>query len=125
MRVISQDGMIDVPYELTAIRTERETVLMCMAGNTGKGSILATYSTEAKAIKAMEMLREAYAGKMIFLNIDLSDEALEMLENWKIQGLSIANSYQKPRFEYISNTVFQFPKDDEIEVENQQAVGKD
>ena len=34
-------------------------IILCMAGETGKGSVIATYSTSEKAEKAMEMLRTA------------------------------------------------------------------
>ena len=60
MRIISQDGKIDVPYEMTAIHLLEGSVLMNMVGDTGKGSVIATYSTSKKAEKAMEMLHNDY-----------------------------------------------------------------
>lgn len=36
MRVISQDGLIDVPYRLTAFHICGGNILMNMAGDTGK-----------------------------------------------------------------------------------------
>ena len=61
MRLISQNGAIDVPYEMSAIRNDDNLIILCMIGDTGKGSVIATYSTSEKAQKAMEMLHEAYA----------------------------------------------------------------
>ena len=67
MRIISQSGLLDVPYELIAISTysgNMATIVGTFPGNAlGKGDrvyILAEYSTEEKAIKAMEMCREYY-----------------------------------------------------------------
>ena len=66
MRLISQNGAIDVPYEMSAIRNDDNLIILCMAGETGKGSVIATYSTSKKAQKAMEMLHEAYACERYF-----------------------------------------------------------
>ena len=43
MRVISQNGTIDVPYEMSAIRNEDNLIILCMVGKTGKRSAIATY----------------------------------------------------------------------------------
>ena len=80
MRVISQNGKFDLPYENLAIFVEYENVI---ARFENERYLLGQYSSEAKAIKAMEMLRKA----------------------WKFEtGI------------YHRNTIFQFPKDSEIEV---------
>lgn len=65
MRVISQDGTIDVPYEMVAIQRFRNGVYFLNRNLTGIEELindieLAEYSTEEKAIKAMKMLREVY-----------------------------------------------------------------
>ena len=67
MRIISQSGLLDVPYELIAISPysgNMATIVGTFPGNDlGKGDriyILGEYSTEEKAIKAMEMCREYY-----------------------------------------------------------------
>ena len=67
MRIISQNGLLDMPYELIAISPysgNMATIVGTFPGNAlGKGDsvyILAEYSTEEKAIKAMEMCREYY-----------------------------------------------------------------
>jgi hypothetical protein len=95
MRVISQDGKIDVPYDyfsLSVASGKYEDVevayIYCHNLSSPNGTKLAEYSTKAKAIKAMEMLREAWI-----------NEAIEFTH-----GI------------YHRNIVFQFPQDDEIEV---------
>ena len=60
MRLISQDGTIDVPYEISAIRNDDKIIVLCMVGETGKGSVIARYSTSEKAQKAMEMLHNEW-----------------------------------------------------------------
>ncbi len=67
MRIISQNGLLDMPYELIAISPysrNMATIVGTFPGNDlGKGDrvyILAEYSTEEKAIKAMKMCREYY-----------------------------------------------------------------
>lgn len=61
MRLISQDGMIDVPYENTIINCERNrTDSYTIYAETSHCFGLAVYTTEAKVLKVMEMLREDY-----------------------------------------------------------------
>lgn len=107
MRVISQDGTIDVQYEnfvfsilnsgggygIVAVKNVAEPPEVFM------NSLIATYSTKAKAIKAMEMLREKYLSRM---ELD--------------GGYDIVNKcYVQPNY-WVLPKVFQFPQDDEIEV---------
>nr|DAL67564.1 MAG TPA: hypothetical protein [Bacteriophage sp.] len=93
MRVISQDGTMDMPYEEVIIQRFKSRIYFLNKNLTGVESLsddmqIAEYSTEAKAIKAMEMLREAWI-----------NEAIEFTH-----GI------------YHRNIVFKFPQDDEIEV---------
>lgn len=91
MRVISQDGTIDVPYEMVAIQMDGKTIdyLYTNLENDRLGGLtLGKYSTLKKAIKAMEMLREAWMNE----TVEFED------------GI------------YHRNIIFQFPQDDEIEV---------
>lgn len=66
MRLISQDGMVDVPYEQAIIECEAcernggEVFHIIFARTTRNTFSVARYSTEAKALKVMEMLREEY-----------------------------------------------------------------
>lgn len=59
MRIISQDGTIDVPYENADLERKGKIISVWTLDNV-YGSF-ARYSTEEKAIKAMEMCRKKYA----------------------------------------------------------------
>ena len=118
MRVISQNGMIDVPYEMSAIRNEDNLIILCMVGETGKGSVIATYSTSKKAEKAMEMLRTAYTGRFV-TNADVPDDFNEQLNELMKGGFGtvIVNDRYDSIVEFNNlNGYFQFPKDEDVEV---------
>ena len=67
MRVISQDGTIDVPYEISSLsiavgkyeNVEHEAIF-CYNYSTTIGTKMAEYGSKEKAKKAMEELRYAY-----------------------------------------------------------------
>ena len=105
MRVISQDGTKDFPYDsssayvYTVCINGRIYVRMQLFGGYDDSVDVAYYSTEAKAQKAMEMLREEY-GKHFFS------------KGW---AMATANSYVPP-FAFIPPKVFQFPQDEDVEV---------
>lgn len=118
MRVISQDGTIDVPYEMVVIQRFEEDIYFLNRNLTGVEDLigdirLAKYSTKAKAIKAMEMLRTSYKrnlamglmsekARRVFANAESSMSNMEIM---------VDISEELTEFEY-----FQFPQDDEIEV---------
>lgn len=92
MRVISQDGAIDVPYEISSLSMAvgkyedvEHAAIYCHNSSTAMGTKMAKYGSKEKAKKAMEMLRKQYQ---------------------KYVG-AFVNIY----------ACFQFPEDDEIEVE--------
>lgn len=67
MRVISQNGKSDIPYEYFALSVAsgkcndvEYACIYCHNISAPHGTKIAEYSTEAKAIKAMEALRETY-----------------------------------------------------------------
>ena len=112
MRVISQDGTIDVPYDyfsLSLASGKYEDVevayIYCHNLSSPNGTKLAIYSTKAKAIKAMEMLRERHTDN-VFCREDIQYKAEIMLD----EGLDIVREMMM-KCEY-----FQFPKDDEVKV---------
>lgn len=125
MRVISQTGKTDIPYEdfvfsilnsggnygIVAVKNVAESPEVFM------NSLIATYSTEAKAIKAMKTLREAYIGMPIVMqNVDISEDVAEEFERLKKYGIMVQAENQPSKVDFINNDVFQFPQDDEIEV---------
>ena len=123
MRVISQDGTIDIPYELSAVTIGHKVDLSKFNINIRsklldeRPCIVATYSAEAKAIKAMEMLREAYVGTPIAMqNVDISEDVAKEFERLKKCGIMVQAENQPSKVDFINNAIFQFPQDDGIEV---------
>ena len=124
MRVISQDGTIDVPYDyfsLSVTSRKYEDVevayIYCRNSSSPNGTKLAEYSTEEKAKKAMEMLRDAYIGMPIVMqNVDISEDVAKEFERLKKCGIMVRAENQPSKVDFINNAVFQFPQDDEIEV---------
>lgn len=124
MRVISQDGTIDVPYDyfsLSMFSGKYEDVevayIYCHNLSSPNGTKLAKYSAKEKAIKAMEMLRETYVGMPIVMqNVAISEDLAKEFERLKKCGVMVRAENQPPKVECVNNAVFQFPQDDEIEV---------
>lgn len=108
MRIISQDGKCDYPYENSTLFIDyMDGRVIKIVPSTGgcKGTKIATYSTEEKAVKAMEMLRERHTDN-VFCREDIQYRAEIMLDD----GLDIVREMMM-KCEY-----FQFPKDDEVKV---------
>lgn len=121
MRVISQDGTIDVPYEQVVIQRFNRVIYFLNKNLTGVESVtndmeMASYSTEEKAKKAMEMLRVAYAGKFI-TNADIPDDFNETLKTAMKGGFGtviVKDSCDRVEFNNL-NGYFQFPAEEELE----------
>ena len=95
MRIISQDGCYDLPYEQTVVLIEETHILVRTMEY--EDLRIASYSTEEKAIKAMEMCREKYLSRM---ELD--------------GGYDIVNGcYVQPNY-WVLPKVFQFPADEEV-----------
>lgn len=125
MRVISQDGKSDIPYEHFAFSIVGNgsgysiiaTRNIAEPPEVAINSVIATYLTKEKAIKAMEMLREAYVGMPIVMqNVAISDDVAKEFERLKKCGIMVQAENQPSKVECVNNAVFQFPQDDEIEV---------
>lgn len=125
MRVISQTGKTDVSYENFVF-----SILNSSGGNYGivavknvaeppevfLNSLIATYSTEAKAIKAMEMLRETYIGMPIVMqNVDISEDVAKEFGRLKKCSVMVRAENQPSKVECVNNAVFQFPAEEELE----------
>ena len=95
MRIISQNSMIDVPYEVCAFSIGENINGFNIYARSKfldeKPCLYATYKSEEKALKAMEMLREKY---------------------------TYFCTAETPKYWFAFNNpkVFRFPQDDEIEV---------
>ena len=95
MRVISQDGTIDVPYESVIIQRFGREIYFLNKNLIGVEQLvsdmdIATYSTEEKAQKAMEFLQNTYY-----------EHETEKIYK---EGAGYIHPY------------FQFPKDEDVEV---------
>ena len=102
MRVISQHGNVDLPYEQIVVCHAMESVI---ALYNGEKYVLGEYSSKEKAYKAMEMLREHHE-KVTFLKTIINTE----------KGTSFASRLSITEFDEMTQNYFQFPKDDEVEV---------
>ena len=94
MRVISQNGIFDFPYEKCCIWLDENSkcVKLSPIGEPDSNYVFGLYSTEEKAEKAMEMLREKY----------------------KDYAKATNKSNFFTMFDYPK--VFQFPQDEDVEV---------
>lgn len=102
MRVISQHGNVDLPYEQIVVCHAMESVI---ALYNGEKYVLGKYSSKEKAYKAMEMLRKVYENN-VFYHCTANSKRFE-----EVQSILSEEQFQKATTEY-----FQFPQDDEIEV---------
>ena len=112
MRIISQDGTIDVPYDYFSLsmsigkyKDVEEAYIYCRNSSSPIGTKLAKYSAEAKALKAIEMLRKVYENN-VFYHCAAGSKRFE-----EVQSILSDEQFRKATTEY-----FQFPQDDEIEV---------
>lgn len=94
MRIISQGGHADLPYERTHLCSNTENV---MARCDGKEYLMGSYATYEKAIKAMEMCRECYLSRM---ELDGGYDAR-------------SDCYVQPNY-WVLPKVFQFPEEEEV-----------
>lgn len=102
MRVISQHGNVDLPYEQIVVCHAMESVI---ALYNGEKYVLGEYSSKEKAYKAMEMLKEHY-GLLSFMKLIAGTTKYE----------SFIRRFAEDDFIKATAEYFQFPQDDEIEV---------
>lgn len=121
MRIISQDGTLDIPYEQVIIQRFRCEIYFLNNNLIGVEQlcgdmVIAEYSTEEKALKAMEMLRNAYVGMPIVMqNVDVSEDVVKEFERLEKCGIMVRTENQPSKIEYIINAIFQFPTEEELE----------
>lgn len=97
MRLVSQHGNVDIPYE-QAIIAHRQEEVVAIVGD--REYTMGKYTSMKKSYKAMEMLREEYQ---------------KYYSNNGGGMMAAAEFYVQP-FAFNHPKVFQFPKDEEIEV---------
>lgn len=109
MRIISQGGHADLPYERTIIISNTENVL---ARCDGKDYAVWIYSTKEKAMEAIKMCREKYG----------QCKANEIL----LTGTGSRFDCHPIDFENVAKTnVFQFPQDEEVKSMKNKLLSKE
>lgn len=100
MRIVSQDGTVDYPYEnsMVFLNPRAEYAVSIQVIGYTETEILAKYSTKEKAVKAIEELRYAY----------LCHERLR-------QGVELPGDATVKLLEGICG-LYRFPQDNELEV---------
>jgi hypothetical protein len=106
MRVISQDGRLDFPYEesVVFITPRDESEIRIQAIGDDDDGMLAKYSTGGKAKKAMEMLRIAYENNEFYHHTANSEHFTEF-----------AQALSEEMFKKATSEYFQFPTEEELE----------
>ena len=109
MRVISQDGTIDIPYDSVIIQRFGREIYFLNKNLTGVEHLvsdmdIATYSTEEKAKKAMEMLRITYENNEFYHHTSNSEHFTEF-----------AKALSEEMFKKATSEYFQFPAEEELE----------
>ena len=109
MRVISQDGTIDIPYDSVIIQRFGREIYFLNKNLIGVEQLvsdmdIATYSTEEKAKKAMEMLRIVYENNEFYHHTSNSEHFTEF-----------AKSLSEEMFKKATSEYFQFPTEEELE----------
>ncbi len=123
MRIILQDGTLDIPYEQVVIQRFKCEIYFMNKNLIGveqlcNDMVIAKYSTEEKAEKAMEMLRIAYTGSIaMFQNVEPTEEVNEVFKKCNTQVIyaSLDNQPSEIKFENHQNFYFQFPAEEELE----------
>ena len=120
MRVVSQDGTIDIPYESVIIQRFGREIYFLNKNLTGVEHLgvdmdIATYSTKEKAKKAMEMLRDTYQyGKRVAVP-KFDESGIDKEDDITLYNTRLINDFFKGGT-YVPTKVFQFPKDEDVEV---------
>ena len=109
MRVISQDGTIDIPYDSVIIQRFGREIYFLNKNLIGVEQLvsdmdIATYSTEEKAKKAMEMLRIVYENNEFYHHTSNSEHFTEF-----------AKALSEEMFKKVTSEYFQFPTEEELE----------
>ena len=117
MRLISQNGNFDIPYDEIVVELFDKCVVGRLKEYIGRDIILGAYSTDEKAQKAMEMLRTAYVGlPILFQNVDMNESVVDKLKEWKRDGIVLLHDNADSKIEQVNNAIFQFPKDEDVKV---------
>ena len=111
MRVISQDGTMDVPYEISSFsmavgkyENVEHAVIFCYNYSTSMGTKMAEYGSKEKAKKAMKMLRITYENNEFYHHTANSEHFTEFTK-----------ALSEEMFKKATSEYFQFPTEEELE----------
>ena len=109
MRIISQDGEYDIPYESSVLRIEANVIWAFPTQ--ADEYIVAQYSTQEKAEKAMQKLHECHIGIHAVEGLDdtVDCSSLSQIGIYKINENG-DYAYKLP----VGERIFRFPQDDEL-----------
>lgn len=99
MRLISQDGGVDLPYENVILESMDDCKCIFAHTGTGQPYRMAEYSSVEKLDKVMVMVRSKYG------------------EYFYCEGGAMATAnFYVPAFAFTPPKVFRFPEDDEVKI---------
>ena len=112
MRVISQNGKLDFPYENIVVEI-MDNVIVAYTPMTNPLR-MAQYKSQDKAEKAMQMLHEAYTGALFIMkNVEVPVGFADQLKNMRSGFITVVDHGDNVRIEPM-NIVFRLPQEDEI-----------
>lgn len=118
MRVISQCGTMDIPYEsvvLSLVDNGNGCSVMAFSECLSSGVTVARYSNDEKAKKAMELLHESYTGVRFVSMTDNSISFEDLIKECEKGVITVPASKECPVFgNYDGCCVFKFPPDNEV-----------
>ena len=117
MRIISQDGNLDLPYEHMIIERLNSNILCKYHAVSEKNyKLLAEYSNIQKAEKAMELLQQAYTGIYI-TNEEVSEDFDKTIQELMKHGFGtvVVRDRNDSTVEFDNlNGYFRFPYDEAL-----------
>lgn len=118
MRIISQNGEVDLPYEMTTLFAYDNRIEAVFSGSIQKSPyVMAIYENKEKCQKAMKMLHNTYTGLFFAKKMEMDAESMnEMYKTAASKGFGIiATHADSSEMEFKpANIVFRFPEDDEV-----------
>lgn len=114
MRIISQGGHADLPYEQVAICMACEDIIARLGD---KEYLMGRYKTMEQAEKVMDMLHKAYIGMPVVMqNVEITDELKKQFDNSLRTGIMLLNEKEEaPKIDLLDNSIFRFPKAEDVE----------
>ena len=111
MRIVSQSGKFDLPYENLVVsisnRDAKKITAWSMSVEADTFAEMGEYSTAEKSNKVMEMLHDAYSKNQFLSRVITGYFSSEIERNEKIECF-----FNRVRDSFV----WQFPQDDEVEV---------